>query len=234
MHHTSIPDWTAGRGKALNHFPTFDLASTALLVIDMQNLFVHEDQPMGNPHARDIVPNINRIVGSVRGAEGKVFWIRHTFSDETPFAVPHWQMSPQNGWVELGRKMLRPGQFAHEVYGGLDRKASDAIVNKHRASAFETNSSDLGARLKKANVETVIVTGTYTNACRESTARSASMQDYKVLFVADATATATDEEHNAALLNLRLCFADVLFTDELLRRIEVSRTTLSLELARSA
>jgi len=222
MHKTHIPDWTSERGKALNHFPALTLATTALLVIDMQNLFVHEDQPMGNPHARDIVPNINRILQAVRDGGGRVFWIRHTFSDQAPFAVPSWQMSPDNGWVALGREALRPGQFAHEIYGGLDRAPSDTIIDKHRASAFERNSSDLSGRLEEAGVDTIIVTGTYTNACCESTARSASMLDYKVLFAADATATATDEEHNAALLNLRLCFADVVFTDELLRRIEAS------------
>jgi len=226
MHRTHIPDWTFERGKALNNFATFDLSKTALLVIDMQNLFVHEDQPMGNPHARDIVPNINRIVRSVRDGGGHVIWIRHTFSDKAPFAIPNWQMSPENGWVALGREVLRPGQFAHDVYGKLDCNPADMTIDKHRASAFELNSSDLGVRLKDAGIETIIVTGTYTNACCESTARSASMLDYKVLFAADATATATDEEHNAALLNLRLCFADVIFTDELLRRIDASHAVV--------
>ncbi|MEI9931189.1 MAG: cysteine hydrolase [Rhizomicrobium sp.] len=200
----------------------------------MQNLFLHEDQPMGNPHARDIVPNINRIATAVRDSGGTVFWIRHTFSDEVPFAVPDWQKSPENEWVALGSDVLRPGRFEHDVYGKLDCRATDPILNKHRASAFELNSSDLGAQLKNAGMETVIVTGTYTNACCESTARSASMLDYKVLFVADATATSTDEEHNAALLNLRLCFADVVFADDLLQRIDVSRAAVSLRLARSA
>jgi len=224
MHKTHIPDWTTERGKALNHFPIFDLATTALLVIDMQNLFVHEEQPMGNPHARDIVPNINRIVRAVRDGGGRVFWIRHTFSDVAPFAVPNWQVSPENGWVALGREALRPGQFAHDVYGRLDQASSDVVINKHRASAFERNSSDLDAGLQETGADTIIVTGTYTNACCESTARSASMLDYKVLFIADATATATDEEHNAALLNLRLCFADVVLTDELLKRIGASQS----------
>lgn len=234
MHRTHIPEWTAERGKALNHFPVFDPVTTALLVIDMQNLFVHEDQPMGNAHARDIVPNINRIVHSVRDGGGHIFWIRHTFSDQAPFAVPSWQLSPENGWVALGREVLRPGQFAHQIYGKLDRDPTDTTVDKHRASAFESNSSDLAARLKDIGIDTIIVTGTYTNACCESTARSASMLDYKVLFVADATATATDEEHNAALLNLRLCFADVVFTDDLLRRIDASCAAISSRSARSA
>lgn len=224
MHAIHLPEWTLERGRALNHFPTIDPASTALVVVDMQNLFVHADQPMGNPHARDIVPNVNRVTDAVRRAGGKIFWLRHTFSDEPPFAVPSWQMTPRNEWTALGRKVLRPGQFAHDLYGELDVRDDDMIVDKHRASAFEMNSSDIGTRLTALGVDTLIIAGTYTNACCETTARSASMLDYKVLFLADATATATDEEHNAALLNLRLCFADVLSTNELLERLDASRS----------
>ena len=45
------------------------------------------------------------------------------------------------------------------------------------------------------------------------------MAGYKVIVVADATAAVTDAEHNAALLNLRINFADVRRTAELLQMI---------------
>ena len=57
---------------------------------------------------------------------------------------------------------------------------------------------------------------------RESTAREAYMSGYKVIVVADAMAAVTDEEHNAALLNLRLNFADVRMTNEVLSLIATS------------
>jgi nicotinamidase-related amidase len=55
----------------------------------------------------------------------------------------------------------------------------------------------------------VVITGTLTNVCCETTAREAYMAGYRVIVVADATAAVTDAEHKAALLNLRLNFADV-------------------------
>ncbi|VVE29481.1 Isochorismatase family protein YecD [Pandoraea cepalis] len=62
----------------------------------------------------------------------------------------------------------------------------------------------------------MIVTGTVTNVCCESTARDAMMLDYKVHFVADANAARTDDEHNATLCNRVLWFADVRTSGELL------------------
>jgi nicotinamidase-related amidase len=69
----------------------------------------------------------------------------------------------------------------------------------------------------------VVITGTLTNLCCESTAREANMAGYKVIVVSDATATVTDAEHNAALLNLRLNFADVRRTREVLSMIAAAK-----------
>ena len=65
-------------------------------------------------------------------------------------------------------------------------------------------------------IDTLNVTGTLTNCCCDSAARDANMLGYKGLFVSDATAAVTDEEHNAALLNLVLMFADVRSTADVL------------------
>jgi ureidoacrylate peracid hydrolase len=95
-------------------------------------------------------------------------------------------------------------------------------MNKYRYSAFIRDSSDIETRLAALGVDTLIVTGTVTNVCCESTARDAYMLGYRVLFASDATAAKTDAEHNAALLNLRLNFADVKSTDALIALVEES------------
>jgi len=64
-------------------------------------------------------------------------------------------------------------------------------------------------------VDTLVIAGTLTNCCCESSARDAFMLGYRVLFAADATAAVSDEEHNAALLNLAVMFADVRRTDDI-------------------
>jgi ureidoacrylate peracid hydrolase len=69
------------------------------------------------------------------------------------------------------------------------------------------------------NIDTVIITGTATNVCCESTARDAMMINYKVIFVSDGTATYNDEEHNATLGIMLAMFADVMSTDEVVARL---------------
>ena len=71
--------------------------------------------------------------------------------------------------------------------------------------------------LKDASIDTVIVCGALTNACCESTARDAAALGYRVLFAADATATRSDFEHNAALVNLMQFVADVRTVDQILQ-----------------
>ena len=80
-------------------------------------------------------------------------------------------------------------------------------------------------QLKALAIETLIITGTLTNCCCESTARDALQMGYKVIFLTDATATLSDEEHNAALISMTSIFADVMDTSRLLGLVERSHST---------
>jgi ureidoacrylate peracid hydrolase len=95
----------------------------------------------------------------------------------------------------------------------------DIRVNKNRFGAFVPGSSNLHAELQARNIDTVIITGTATNVCCESTARDAMMMNYKTIFVSDGTATYNDEEHNATLGNMLAMFADVMTADEVVLRL---------------
>ena len=107
------------------------------------------------------------------------------------------------------------GSFGHGLWQDLDVLPQDLKVQKRRFSAFVDGSSRLHELLTSRGIDTVIVTGTSTNVCCESTARDASMMNYKVIFVADATATYTDAEQNWTLGNMMM-FADVMTVDEVL------------------
>lgn len=65
-------------------------------------------------------------------------------------------------------------------------------------------------------MDTVLVTGTLTNICCESTARDASTLGLRVIMVADANAARRDQDHNATLYNVYRSFGDVRPTDEVL------------------
>ena len=66
----------------------------------------------------------------------------------------------------------------------------------------------------------MLITGTVTNVCCESSARDAMMMNFKTLMVTDGNAAANDAEHNASLAAFYLTFGDVMTTDELIRCLE--------------
>ncbi|MDB5393107.1 MAG: cysteine hydrolase, partial [Rhodospirillales bacterium] len=121
---------------------------------------------------------------------------------------------------------LTDGAEGHRLHGAVEIGDADIVLNKYRYSAFIQNASEIDARLRALGVDTLIVAGTLTNVCCESSARDAYMLGYRVLFAADATAAVTDTEHNAALLNLCLNFADVRTMDTLLALIGPGRNNV--------
>jgi ureidoacrylate peracid hydrolase len=96
-------------------------------------------------------------------------------------------------------------------------------VHKTHYSAFIQGSSDLDAQLSKRGIENVIVTGTATNVCCESTARDAMMLNYRTIMVSDANAAFSDEAHNATLRTFWGLFGDVQSTGELVQVLRPAR-----------
>src|SRR5678816_2935714 len=120
----------------------------------------------------------------------------------------------------------RPGT---KLWPELDVKPDDPIVAKKRFSAFIPGSSDIDALLKSRGIDTILITGTLTNVCCESTARDASMMNYRTVFLSDGTAAPNDELHNATLTALIELFCDVMTTDEL-SLIHISEPTRLLSI----
>jgi len=115
---------------------------------------------------------------------------------------------------------LTAGSKGHELWSALDVRADDLIVEKNRFSAFIQGSSNLAEVLRERGLDTVLITGTVTNVCCESTARDAMMLNFKTIMVTDGNAAVTDEDHNASLCAFYLTFGDVMPTDMLVTCLE--------------
>jgi ureidoacrylate peracid hydrolase len=191
--------------------------STALVVIDMQNTFMQEGAPAEVPVARDIVPNINRLAAALRQAGGTVAWVQMTLArggadDWKPF------FDDLNAPDRSKRMLdwLSEGHDGWRLWPTLDVQKSDLVVQKNRYSAFLMGASDLPEILAGRGVDTVVITGTLSNICCESSARDAMMRNFKTVMVSDANAALTDFDHQAALTSIYRAFGDVLTTDEVL------------------
>jgi ureidoacrylate peracid hydrolase len=144
-----------------------------------------------------------------------VWWVRAIYGDDAPRTWSAYMefLSPEFLGDMLGA--LTEGADGAALWHDLDIQPGDEQVIKRRFSALIQGSSDLGERLQAAGIDTVIITGTATNVCCESTARDAFMLNYRTLVVSDANATVSDEAHNASLNALFIRFADVFTTDEI-------------------
>lgn len=221
MHKVDIPEWAierviARRGRR-HVFANLVPARTALLVVDMQNAFLMEGVAHSLvPEAREIVPNINRLAAALRVAGGLVVWIQTAATDE---AIAEWSvfhdqmMTPEARARRLAA--TRRGSIGYELWSALDVKPSDARIEKTRYSAFIQGSSDIEPMLRSRGIDTLLVTGTVTGVCCESTARDAMMRNFRTVMVSDGNAARTDAEHNAALVSFYVTFGDVMSTDEI-------------------
>lgn len=228
MHKLQIDPWfidkaKAARGGRLNAYETVYGPRTALVVVDMQNYFVQDGMPSCAPIARDIVPNINRLARATREAGGMVIWIQ----TEGLIDVPQdWanrkEATSQEGWSRRQRLLARHGA-GFPIYETLEVKPEDKIALKTRYSAFIPYPSDIEHILKANNIDTLLITGTATSTCCESTARDSSMWGYRTVMVSDGNADQTDELHNHTLGKFLVTFGDVQSTDQLIERLAAGR-----------
>lgn len=203
----------ATRGGKRRIFESIDPARTAHLIVDLQNGFMEEGAPVEVPAARGIVSNVNRISRAVRKAGGQNIFLRYTtpFDMDTSWSV----MLTRMGEAAEGHyKAFQPGSHHWQLWPELDVAESDLPMDKHRFGAFIPGTCDLHATLQARGIDTLIITGTLSNCCCESTARDAMQLNYKVLFVTDANAAPSDKEHEATLYNMGWLFADLYSTDE--------------------
>jgi len=211
------------RRGGLRVFDSIVCERTAHIVVDLQNGFMAPGQVAEIGTAREIVPNVNRISDAVRRAGGLVVYIQNTF-DET--AVRTWSTffdhfcSPERRARMIAA--FTPGSEGHDLWPGLEVLPQDLKVRKRRFGAFAPGASDLHAILEQRGIDTLIVTGTASQVCCESTARDAMMLNYKVFFIADGNATFNDDEHNATLSAMAHTFCDVVDTDTVVGLLETA------------
>ncbi len=112
MHNVELPqdliDFVMSRRGRLNVFDDIDPATTAMLVIDMQNAYVEQGAPLHLPWAPGIVPEVNTLAAALREAGGLVVWLQHT--NGAPGTSDYWSMYFDNFVDPNKREALGTGQ----------------------------------------------------------------------------------------------------------------------------
>lgn len=119
---------------------------------------------------------------------------------------------------ERTMRYMEPGAEGSLLWHELETDDDDISLVKNRYSCLASSASQLERVLRSRGIDTILVAGTKTNICCETTARDAFDMDFKVVLVSDCCAALSDREHQATMESIIQQFGDVLDTDEVIER----------------
>jgi ureidoacrylate peracid hydrolase len=179
------------------------LADTALLLVDLQNDFLHENGAyaragQGNADIAALPARLKPLANLVRERGGFVVSTHFTLvpgRGGEPLISPHLKaLRPF-----LRRNDFAPGSWGHALVAEL--APSDFEIEKVAYSAFYM--TRLEWVLRKAGIEKLIVGGIVTNGGVSSTVRDAHVRDLEVTVLADGSASFDRTTHETAIAALR-------------------------------
>ncbi len=206
-----------------------DLSRTALLVVDMQNDFLHPDgwfPRLGFDPAplAKVIPKLTELTGAARGAGVQVIWLNWGVRpDRAELSAPILNKMSAGGTRPVyadpsvpGRgRILVTGDWGAQLVDELKAEPSDLIIHKHRLSGFHDN--ELDSVLRNRGIDTLLFSGTNTDRCVFSTLCDASFLGYGCLMVTDACATGSPAYVTDAIHYLvRLLYGVTLRSDDLM------------------
>ena len=182
---------------------------TALLVIDMQNDFVHPEgfvakslpADIGQPVDPSLVTApVRRALDAARAAGALRVFVRMIGDQRFGSAAMRAHFRRKQG--NEAPPCALAGTWGSEILDDLAPVLSpqEIVVDKHRYSAFIR--TDLDDLLRGHEIETIAVCGVATGVCVESTARDAFMLDYHVMLLADACADYNQPRHHSTLARI--------------------------------
>jgi nicotinamidase-related amidase len=169
----------------------------ALVVIDVQKAMFED--PSNLPHDGEaVVDRIAALIAKARASNAPVFFVQHDGGPDDS---------------------LHPGKPGFAFHDKLAPQAGDDVTVKHRSSAF--HDTDFDARLKRAGVDHLVITGMQSEYCVTSAIRGAHERAYALTLVSDAHSTFDTKvaagQDIAAIINdtTRGSFGDVKPTAEI-------------------
>jgi len=177
-------------------------AHTALLIVDLQNDFLHPDGAYGRAgqtaSAIAALPaRVKPVADAMRQAGGWVISTQFTLvpgKGGEPFISEH--LRKLRPFLTKGD--FQPGAWGHQLVDEL--LPADITIEKVAYSAF--HASRMEWVLHKAGITTLIVAGIVTNGGVASTVRAAHVRDFHTIVLSDGCGAFADATHDAAIADL--------------------------------
>lgn len=177
----------------------------ALLVIDQQNDFTHDDgyyarYGLDVSMVQAITDPINRLTAAARTAGVPVIFSQNVIKQGFVSDSPVWLAAHAN----MGLERLDQDDFytledtwGAEIYEDVVVADDDVILPKLRSTVF--HNTPLEALLRAKGMETLVITGQVTEGCVDNTIRGARDRDFYTPLVPDAVASTSRERHDRVL-----------------------------------
>lgn len=186
-------------------------ASTALVVVDMQNAFaapggMFDLAGIDISAAPAVIDANRRLVAACRRAGVRIVYLQMTYradladagGPESPNFHKELGIVLMRRRPELAGRLLVEGSWDWQIVDALTPQPDDLVVRKTRYSGFcRTGLADC---LRADNIRHLLFTGVATNICVESTARDAYFEEFWPILVADAMNHAGPDFTRAATL----------------------------------
>jgi gluconolactonase len=176
-----------------------DPTRTALIIQDMQNDVIIEGGAFADSGAPDhakaqnVVENVAGLAGAFRSAGAPVIHVHYIVEKGAPGLK---QNAPLFRGVKEADALVR-GSWGAAPADGLEPAEGDHVVEKMRMNGFYETRLDI--LLRGLGVDTIVITGAWTNMSIEHTARHGADAGYEVVVASDGTSTTGDEWQHAAL-----------------------------------
>jgi ureidoacrylate peracid hydrolase len=201
-----------------------EIGKSALIIVDMQNDFVHPDGGFAST-AREIpdasidmpfligtIPYVKRLAAAFRDTGRPVIYIAHVVKPDFSDAQwPYWRLglTPSDN-----RTFIVEGTWGAQIVDDLTPQDGEHLVIKKGFGGF--SNTPLDTILRNMGVTTCVVTGVTTCVCVSTTIRGGVEHNYHMILVSDAVAEVSRDTHEAELKTMARIFADVKSTDEVI------------------
>jgi nicotinamidase-related amidase len=165
---------------------------TALLIIDMQNDFVHQGGSLVIPDAEQTIPAIAALLELARAHRMRVAFSQDTHRE----GDPEWRIWPEH---------CREESWGWEIVSELTPVADDTVLRKLRYDAFYGTS--LEHLLRVWGTETLVICGILANSCVHYTAASAALRWYDVVIPHDTISALEPFDLESSLRQTAFVFA---------------------------
>ena len=178
---------------------SIDPKAAALVIQDLQNDVIIEGGAFADSGApahatgQNVVSNVKGLAGACRAAGVPVIHVWYIVDEG---AVGLKQNAPLFEGVRGANALVR-GTWGAAPVDGLEPQSGDHVVEKMRMNGFYDTRLD--TLLRGLGVETLIISGAWTNMSIEHTARHAADAGYRAVVASDGTSTVNDEWQRAAL-----------------------------------